>query len=150
MLSIYKRRYFPGNRRVAMIKRALTSANLIVLLSSVAVSQGGSELSAVPMVIANDKLPEFDVADIKASKDVGTDRGALQGRRTVRRATTPAASTGRQFLAGGRVEFRTLPMKFMILAAWGFENDEGRVTGGPSWMNSEKDRKSTRLNSSHT
>ena len=29
-------------------------------------------------------------------------------------------------------------MKFMILAAWGFENDEGRITGGPAWMGSEK------------
>src|SRR5260370_29441831 len=97
MLSIYKRRYFPGNRRVVMIKRALTSANLIVLLSSVAFSQGGSELSAVPLVIANDKLSEFDVADIQANKDVGQPRA--------------------QFLAGGRVEFRTLPMTFVILAA---------------------------------
>src|SRR6266478_2610192 len=100
-----------------MIKRAFTSASLIVLLSGAAFSQAGSELSAVPLVIANDKLPEFDVADIKVSKDVGQPRA--------------------QFLPGGRVEFHTLPMKFMILAAWGFENDEGRVTG-PSWMNSEK------------
>src|SRR5260370_33046030 len=112
MLSIYKRRYFPGNRRVAMIKRALTSANLIVLLSSVAFSQGGSELSAVPLVIANDKLPEFDVADIKASKDVGTDRGALRGRRTGRRAPPPAAITRAQVPAGWSARAHTCHTKF--------------------------------------
>jgi uncharacterized protein (TIGR03435 family) len=101
-----------------MTKRALTSAGLVVLLSGAAFCQAGNELAAVPLVIATDKLPEFDVADIQASKAVGQPRA--------------------QFLPGGRVEFHTLPMNFMILAAWGFENDEGRVTGGPSWMNSEK------------
>jgi uncharacterized protein (TIGR03435 family) len=101
-----------------MTKRVLTSAGLVVLLSGAAFCQAGNELQAVPLVIANDKLPEFDVADIQASKAVGQPRA--------------------QFLPGGRVEFHTLPMNFMILAAWGFENDEGRVTGGPSWMNSEK------------
>jgi uncharacterized protein (TIGR03435 family) len=99
-----------------MTKRGLISAGVLVLLSGAAFGQSGSDLSAVPLVIANDKLPEFDVADIQASKDVGQPRA--------------------QFLPGGRLEFHTLPMKFMILAAWGFENDEGRVTG-PAWMNSQ-------------
>ena len=100
-----------------MTKRALTSAGLIVLLSGAAFCQAGSDLAAVPLVVPTDKLPEFDVADIQASTAVGSPRA--------------------QFLPGGRLEFHTLPMNFMILAAWGFENDEGRVTG-PGWMTSEK------------
>jgi uncharacterized protein (TIGR03435 family) len=100
-----------------MIHRAFICAGLMAMLSVAAFGQKGSELSAVPLAIPNDKLPEFDVADIQPSKGDGR----------------PNA----QFLAGGRVELRSLPMKFMILAAWGFENDEGRVTGGPGWMNSE-------------
>jgi uncharacterized protein (TIGR03435 family) len=100
-----------------MIPRVLAVSGLMILLSGVAVSQSGSELAMVPLVVPADKLPEFDVADIQVSKTGGR----------------PNA----QFLPGGRVELRSLPMKFMILAAWGFENDEGRVTGGPTWMNSE-------------
>ncbi len=48
--------------------------------------------------MANDKLPEFEVADIQLTKDtVGQPRA--------------------QFLPGGRVQFQALPMKFMVLAA---------------------------------
>jgi uncharacterized protein (TIGR03435 family) len=101
-----------------MIDRAILScAALTLLLSSAAFSQAGSELTVVPLVVPNDKLPEFDVADIQPSKTPGPPRA--------------------QFLPGGRVDFHSLPMKFMILAAWGFENDEPRVTGGPGWMGSE-------------
>jgi uncharacterized protein (TIGR03435 family) len=100
-----------------MRNRTFLSAGLLALLSGAAFSQRGSDLAGVPLVVPNDKLPEFDVADIQASKTGGQPRA--------------------QFLPGGRVELRGLPMKFMILAAWGFENDEGRVAGGPSWMNSE-------------
>jgi uncharacterized protein (TIGR03435 family) len=76
-------------------------------------------MAGVPLAVPNDKLPEFDVADIQVTKD----------------------TTGRpraQFLPGGRVQFFSLPLKFMVLAAWGWENDEGRVTGGPSWVGSEQ------------
>jgi uncharacterized protein (TIGR03435 family) len=101
-----------------MIKHVLTGAGLAVLLSGTALCQTGSEFTAVPLVVANDKLPEFEVADIQVTKDTGQPRA--------------------QFLPGGRVQLRALPMKFMILAAWGYENDEGRVAGGPGWMSSEK------------
>jgi len=101
-----------------MMKRASTTASLVILLSSAALGQDGGRFSAVPNVSANDKLPEFDAVDIHVSKD----------------ASQPMA----QFLPGGRVQFQAMPMKFMVLAAWGYENDEGRLSGGPSWMNTEK------------
>jgi len=102
-----------------MTKHLLLIAGLLILRGDVAFCQSGSDLAIVPNVVPTDKLPEFEVADIQVSKE------AVNGPRA-------------QFLPGGRVNFTALPMKFMILAAWGFENDEGRVAGGPSWMASEK------------
>jgi uncharacterized protein (TIGR03435 family) len=98
------------------------AACLSILPAGLAFSQEerprGSEFAAVPATVANDKLPEFEVADVQTSKAVGPPRA--------------------RFLPGGKVQFDGLPMKFMVQAAWGYENDESRVTGGPSWVNSEK------------
>lgn len=96
----------------------LRLAALALLAAGMAFCQGGSELEAVPLTLAKDKLPEFDVANIEVSKSVNGPRA--------------------QFLPGGKVQFEGLPLKFMVLAAWGFENDEGRISGGPAWLNSEK------------
>src|SRR5579863_1439713 len=101
-----------------MLRFILTSCAALVLCAGAAFSQGRGELSAVPLVVPADKLPEFDVADIQPSKEGGQ----------------PNA----RFLPGGQIRFTSLPMKFMILAAWGWENDEGRITGGPAWMSSEQ------------
>ena len=101
-----------------MLRSILTVAALAPLLAATAYSQPRGEVAAVPLVVPPNQLPEFDVADIQPSKDGGPPRA--------------------QFLPGGRLQFRALPLRFMILAAWGWENDDGRVIGGPSWMNSEQ------------
>lgn len=105
-----------------MTKPTWAGIILMVMLSTAAFCQDsqfhGSEFAGVPLVIDVDKLPEFDVADIQVSKIAG--------------------GPNAQFLPGGKVVFQALPLKFMVLAAWGWENDESRVTGGPSWVNSEK------------
>lgn len=101
-----------------MLKRVLPGAGLLLLSLHAAFPQTGSEFTVVPAVVEPDKLPEFDVADIQESKDNSQPRA--------------------RFMPGGKVEFQSLPMKFMILAAWGYENDEDRITGGPSWMSSQK------------
>lgn len=90
----------------------------MLLLGGAAFGQGRGELVTVPLAVPADKLPEFDVADIQPAKSGGQPRA--------------------EFLPGGRLQFTSLPMKFMILAAWGWERDEGRVAGGPAWMNSEQ------------
>jgi uncharacterized protein (TIGR03435 family) len=69
-------------------------------------------------VTANEKLPEFQTADIQLSKG--------------------ESQTMAQFLPGGKVQFQALQLKFIILAAWGYEYDEHRISGGPSWMDSDR------------
>jgi uncharacterized protein (TIGR03435 family) len=104
------------------MKRQLSIAYLFILLSCAGWSQDnrpqGSQLAAVPLTLSADKLPDFDVADLQVSK--------------------PGEQRRAQFLPGGRVQFKGMALKFMILAAWGFETDEGRVKGGPSWVNSDQ------------
>ncbi len=102
-----------------MLRFILTLGAAFTVCAAGGFGQGRGELSQVPLVVPADKLPEFDVADIQPAKDTG-------------------ARPNAQFLPGGRLQFSSLPLKFMILAAWGWENDEGRVTGGPAWMNSEQ------------
>ena len=80
--------------------------------------QPTDEYAAVAANIPLEKLPEFEVADIQPSK-------SNEGPRA-------------QFLPGGKIQFEGLPLKFMVLAAWGYENDQSRVTGGESWVNSDK------------
>jgi len=101
-----------------MLRRGFIGIAFVLLSSGAAFSQTGSPFAVVPAVVPADKLPEFDVADIQESKESGNPRA--------------------RFLPGGKVEFQALPMKFMILAAWGYENDEGRIEGGPAWMSSVK------------
>lgn len=101
-----------------MLRTILTAAAFALLLAATSFSQRRGELAGVPLVVPAAELPEFDVADIQPSKAGGPPRA--------------------QFLPGGRLQFDALPLKFMILAAWGWENDEARITGGPSWMNSEQ------------
>jgi len=102
---------------VVMIKRASTAAGLVIVLSGAALGQNAGS-SAVPNVSANDKLPEFDMVDIQASK--GGDQPIFQ------------------FLPGGGIQLRAQTLRFIVLAAWGYENEEGRVTGGPGWMNTDR------------
>src|SRR5579883_2498852 len=103
----------------AMKNRICSGAGLLLICGAAALAQEngpqGSEFVTVPAVIAADKLPEFEVADIVLSKAGGQPRA--------------------QFLPGGKVQFQALPLKFIVLAAWGYENDEGRVKGGPAWVN---------------
>jgi len=97
-------------------------ATIFIGLAALAFSQDqgprGSEFAAVPAIIPLAELPEFDVADVQVSKATGQPRA--------------------QFLPGGKIQFQALPLKFMILAAWGFENDESRITGAPAFANSDK------------
>jgi uncharacterized protein (TIGR03435 family) len=78
----------------------------------------GSDLAGVKLVIPIDQLPEFSVIDAEPSKNNGEPRP--------------------HFYPGGRVEFLNVPLKLLIGAAWGFENDESRVTGGPGWIGTDK------------
>jgi len=95
---------------------------LILSLSAVASAQGnefkGSDLAGVKLSIPVDQLPEFSVIDAEPSKTNGQPRP--------------------HFYPGGRVEFLNVPLKLLIEAAWGFENDESRVTGGPGWVSTDK------------
>lgn len=105
-----------------MTKHVCALAALTAILASLVFAQGQNpqptgELIAVPAIIPLDKLPEFEVADVRPNKESGQPRAQMQ--------------------PGGRLDFRALPIKFMVLAAWGYENDESRVTGGPSWAATE-------------
>jgi uncharacterized protein (TIGR03435 family) len=62
---------------------------------------------------------EFDAAVVKASKP---------------------NQQGAQFRprAGGQLEITNAPLKLMIGAGWGFENDQDRVVGAPKWVDSDK------------
>jgi uncharacterized protein (TIGR03435 family) len=102
-----------------MVHRLLQAAAVMAVFAGAAFSQQptGADFAPIPLVMPVDKLPEFEVADIQVSK-------------------TPGQPQAR-FMPGGKIQFTGLPMKFMILAAWGWENDESRVTGGPGWMGSE-------------
>lgn len=97
---------------------------LVLLLSQcgTAFAQGnefkGSDLAGVKLVIPVDQLPEFSVIDAEPSKTNGEPRP--------------------HFYPGGRVEFLNVSLKLLIGAAWGFENDESRVTGGPGWVATDK------------
>ena len=52
-----------------MTKRVLTGAGVLLLLAGTVFAQAGSELAAIPLTIAADKLPELsDAADIQLSK----------------------------------------------------------------------------------
>lgn len=101
-----------------MRKRVSTAATVVMLLSGAAFGQDANGYSPVPKVSANEKLPEFDTVDFQISKE-----GSQQME---------------QFLPNGKIQFQALPVKFMVLAAWGYGYDESRVAGGPSWMNTEK------------
>jgi len=96
----------------------------ILLLSAccAAFAQGngfrGSDFAGVKLVIPLDQLPEFGVTDAEPSKTDGP--------------------TQAHFYPGGRVDFMNVPMKLVIAAAWGFENDDSRIAGGPGWVNTEK------------
>jgi uncharacterized protein (TIGR03435 family) len=111
-----------GSHFLKFLGKLSTAAGLSVLFSSLALSQPpqnpGGEMKSVPAMIPLDKLPEFEVADIRANKESGQPRA--------------------QFRPGGRLDFQGLPIKFMVMAAWGYENDESRVTGGPGWVGTEK------------
>ncbi len=100
-----------------MSKFMVRAAAVLFLLTAAAFGQSRGRFSAVPLFVPADQLPEFDVADIQPSRDGGQPRA--------------------QFLPGGRIQFSSVPLKFMILAAWGWEDNEARVTGGPSWINSD-------------
>lgn len=97
-----------------MIMRVSIITTLLMLLSFAALGQDTAILNGS----ANNKLPEFQSADIKVSRD--------------------PSQTMEQFLPGGKVQFQALPMKFIVLAAWGYGNEESRVVGGPSWLDSER------------
>jgi uncharacterized protein (TIGR03435 family) len=78
----------------------------------------GSDMAGVKLAIPVDQLPEFSVIDAQPCKTKEEPRARFQ--------------------PGGRVEFLHVPMKLLVLAAWGWENDESRLAGGPSWVSSDK------------
>jgi uncharacterized protein (TIGR03435 family) len=78
---------------------------------------GFAALTLAETVLGQVALPEFEVADIKPSKP-GTDADV-------------------RFLPGGRLELLGLTMHDLVRIAYSVEDDRERMTGGPSWMDSQ-------------
>lgn len=64
---------------------------------------------------------EFEVADIKPSPD-----------------DEPRGGAG--FLPGGRVEFRAIPLRTLIIIAWNLNNPDEEIVGAPKWLTNDSPR----------
>ncbi len=98
-----------------MVKRVSVDASLAILLSGAALGQGGGALGASN--VSADKLPQFDSVDIQVNKG--------------------ESQSMAQFLPDGNIHFQAMPMRFMVLAAWGHEYQPERLAGAPDWLSTD-------------